>query len=286
MTLSDGLGGASTTTALAGPGDVVGLDPRAIVRLTPRRDATNVEPNYLVAVDFDEPDLPWLLTPAAANAQGRLRPWLALVVVEARPGVSIDGAGRRAAAPAAHRERRQRRARRPGRFVGVGPHAAAGRRGLGSRGGRRACRATPIVTCRACCARDGCGRARAGSPVSCRRSMRACARGLGLAPLADQPLRPAWTGEDQVTLPLYFHWEFSTGPAGDFESLARRLQPFKVGDGSRRDTDGRHGQAAHRRRRRPGGPPRRRTRSGSSRWTARCGPCNSATDASRTSRPR
>ena len=31
-----------------------------------------------------------------------------------------------------------------------------------------------------------------------------------------------------ITLPLYFHWEFSTGPAGDFESLARRLQPFKV----------------------------------------------------------
>jgi hypothetical protein len=39
----------------------------AIVRLTPRRDSTNVEPNYLVAVDFDEPDLPWLLTPAAAT---------------------------------------------------------------------------------------------------------------------------------------------------------------------------------------------------------------------------
>ena len=36
VTLSDGLGGASTTTPLAGPGDVVGLDPRAIVRLTPR----------------------------------------------------------------------------------------------------------------------------------------------------------------------------------------------------------------------------------------------------------
>ena len=110
VTLSGGLGGASTTTALAGPGDVVGLDPRSIVRLTPRRDATNVEPNYLVAVDFDEPDLPWLLTPAAADAQGRLRPWLALVVVEARDRRVDRGASRRAAAAAAHRQRRRRRA--------------------------------------------------------------------------------------------------------------------------------------------------------------------------------
>ena len=62
--------------------------------------------------------------------------------------------------------------------------------------------------------------------------MPACAAGWGWLPSPIEPLRPAWTGEDQVTLPLYFHWEFSTGPAGDFESLARRLQPFKVGDGS------------------------------------------------------
>ena len=27
-----------------------------------------------------------------------------------------------------------------------------------------------------------------------------------------------------MQLPVYYHWEFSTGPAGDFESLARRLR--------------------------------------------------------------
>jgi hypothetical protein len=39
---------------------------------------------------------------------------------------------------------------------------------------------------------------------------------------------PAWdtaTSAD-VTLPVYYHWEFATGPAGDFEALARQLQPF------------------------------------------------------------
>ena len=33
-----------------------------------------------------------------------------------------------------------------------------------------------------------------------------------------------------ITLPMYFHWEFRTGPAGDFESLARRLTPRPVPD--------------------------------------------------------
>ena len=55
-------------------------------------------------------------------------------------------------------------------------------------------------------------------------------RGLGQQPVADQPLGPAWSDEADITLPLYFHWEFSTGPAGDFESLARRLSPFTVTD--------------------------------------------------------
>ena len=59
------------------------------------------------------------------------------------------------------------------------------------------------------------------------------ARGLGRTP-PEAPLQPAWTGQDSITLPCYYHWEFSTGPAGDFESLARRLQPFVAGD----DADG------------------------------------------------
>ena len=54
-------------------------------------------------------------------------------------------------------------------------------------------------------------------------------RGLGLAeskPEAMATLGPAWDPgvAGDVQLPVYFHWEFSTGPAGDFESLARRLR--------------------------------------------------------------
>lgn len=229
VTLTGGLGTHGTSTPVAGPGDVVGLDPRAIVRTSPGRDATNVEPNYLVAVDFDDPDLPWALTPAAANPQGRLRPWLALVVVEDRPGVTISVP---AGAPL------------PQLRIEDG---AAGE--LGELGGSWAWAHTQLL------AEEGSGSQAAGalqsdpdrhvSRLLCPRRLRpgarwfAClvpafdagvARGLGRTP-PEAPLGPAWAGEDAVTLPCYYHWEFSTGPAGDFESLARRLQPFVVGDG-------------------------------------------------------
>ena len=56
------------------------------------------------------------------------------------------------------------------------------------------------------------------------------ARGLGAVPDASAPLGPAWPppGPGDLDLPVYFHWEFATGPRGDFESLARRLQPFRA----------------------------------------------------------
>jgi hypothetical protein len=57
--------------------------------------------------------------------------------------------------------------------------------------------------------------------------------GLGL-PIADtdltatNALAPAWTltaaAPTQVQLPVYYSWQFRTGAAGDFESLARRLK--------------------------------------------------------------
>ena len=42
-------------------------------------------------------------------------------------------------------------------------------------------------------------------------------RGLGLAPDGDTA-KPAWdvNNAGEVKLPLYYHWEFATGPGGDF----------------------------------------------------------------------
>jgi hypothetical protein len=68
--------------ALFGPGDIVGIDTRAVLRAEPRHWATNFEPNYLAHVEFYDEDFPWRYTPAAPDqALGRLRPWLTLVVL-------------------------------------------------------------------------------------------------------------------------------------------------------------------------------------------------------------
>jgi hypothetical protein len=73
----------SQTIALYGPGDIVGIDSRAVVRTEPRNWITNFESNYLAAIDFYDEDFPWRYTPAAPDNSGlKLRPWIALIVLK------------------------------------------------------------------------------------------------------------------------------------------------------------------------------------------------------------
>jgi hypothetical protein len=75
-----------TNLQLVGPGDVVGLDPRAVVRTYPRRDDNDAETEFFPMVEFDQADLPWRYTPAKPAGDipfrtDRLRPWLSLIVL-------------------------------------------------------------------------------------------------------------------------------------------------------------------------------------------------------------
>lgn len=79
-----------------GPGDVVGINPRAIVKTDPRNWVTDFESNYLPYIEFYEEDFPWRFTPAiAANAleQSRLRPWIFLLVLKEDEFVEQKGSG-------------------------------------------------------------------------------------------------------------------------------------------------------------------------------------------------
>lgn len=84
-----GIGGGTVTgqvqrdVQLYGPGEVVGIESRAIIRTEPRPWVTDFEPNYLAAIEFYEEDFPWRYTPAAPDSSRRqLRPWIALVVLK------------------------------------------------------------------------------------------------------------------------------------------------------------------------------------------------------------
>jgi hypothetical protein len=85
----------SKSVQLIGPGDVIGISPRAVVRTEPRNWVTDFEPNYLAFIEFYEEDFCWRYTPARAvrknNAtaspvndpqQTKLRPWIFLLVLE------------------------------------------------------------------------------------------------------------------------------------------------------------------------------------------------------------
>jgi len=52
---------ADRTVALYGPGDVIGIEGRTIVRTEPLPWITNFEPNYLPFVEFYDEDFLWRL---------------------------------------------------------------------------------------------------------------------------------------------------------------------------------------------------------------------------------
>ena len=70
---------------LYSPGDLIGIEGRAVVRTEPRQWVSNFESNYLAAVDFYDEDFPWRYTPAPAQNL-RLLPWITLIVLEGPDG--------------------------------------------------------------------------------------------------------------------------------------------------------------------------------------------------------
>jgi hypothetical protein len=58
-------GGSQTRPAIHkdveiyGPGDIIGIDPRAVIKTEPRNWITNFEPNYLSYIEFYDEDFPW-----------------------------------------------------------------------------------------------------------------------------------------------------------------------------------------------------------------------------------
>ena len=207
---------------LRGPGDVIALDPRAVVRTEPRAGTTDFEPNYLACVELYDEDLPWRYTPARATPQHRLRPWIALIVladddeytrVDART-IEVSAADRLFPAADqiwawAHVHVNTDLAGQPSQLdavVRANPDLAIARllspRRLEA---NTAYTAFIVPTFEA-------GR---------------CAA-LRVPPQGNvNGGTPSW-GNGQTTFPVFYQWSFRTGTAGDFESLARLIQPREL----------------------------------------------------------
>ncbi|MBX3252643.1 MAG: hypothetical protein KF862_00775 [Chitinophagaceae bacterium] len=72
------------TINVLGPGDVLNISDRVVVRVNPARNVNNYESNNLAYIEFYEEDFLWRYTPASPNEANpkKLRPWLALIVLK------------------------------------------------------------------------------------------------------------------------------------------------------------------------------------------------------------
>ena len=231
----------SVTLRLRGPADVVGIDPRQIVRMDPQPGSSDFEPNYFAGIEFDRPDFPWLFTPASAGSQARLRPWLCLAVVKLQPGVSLN---RRGDAPLPSLD-----IAAPARPADELPdldeswawaHAQAAGGGAAPSEVRNALSGRPELSLSrllcprlleadtdylACVVPTFAGGVKAGLGQAIKEE------DLGAA----GSLAPAWSFKPApptgVRLPVYHHWQFRTGQRGDFESMVRRLRALPPPEG-------------------------------------------------------
>jgi hypothetical protein len=205
---------------LIGPGDVVGFDTTQVIRTDPVAGATGFEQTRFAVIEFDHPALPWLLSPGAPGA-GQLTPWICLAVVEDIDGVTLQPGPRTGSLVLQITDPADATAELPDpTSAWAWAHAQV----AGTLDGAL----TDI---------DASTPERTLSRLICPRVLEAQTSYLAcvvpvfeagrLAGLGQDPgtSTAAWSATTAMTLPVYFSWRFTTGPAGDFFQLATQLTP-------------------------------------------------------------
>jgi hypothetical protein len=231
----------SQTVQMYGPGDIIGIDSRAIVRTEPRHWITNFEPNFLAFIEFYEEDFAWRYSPAGPDdARARLLPWVALVVLTEDEFHEI---GALPGKPLACVEIGNLDVLPPFAELGAWAHVHVDRtitagdsevvsQDMGAVLPRLAtvlAENPDLACCRVICPRrlvpnQGYHAFLAPTFETGRLA------GLGIDP-ADAPgaLHSSWADypgrPESGRMPYYHRWFFRTGSAGDFEQLVRLLQP-------------------------------------------------------------
>lgn len=190
---------ATVPVELLGPGDVTGLSPTAVRRVSPTPGTRDADGEHCAFVEFASADLPWRYSPEPPRGP-RWRPWLALLVGAEDVELGRTPDGRAWASPTVTRD--------------LDPERAA------------------------CWAHvhhetvDGVARL-VGSRLLCPRGLPPLADCLAVVvPLFTADGTPRWRGgRAAVELPVLHAWRFRTNDDGTFEDLAVRLHGVAPPDG-------------------------------------------------------
>ena len=225
LTVQGLTGAVGTNAVLYGPGDVTGIDPALIGRMQPKPGTPDFEPNYFAAVELKQPDFPWMLTPAKANADGQLRPWLCLVAIEKSDGVLNTEPT--LVLPQVHVDDADEELPPPADSFAWAHIQLTGSVSAGDPLETVVDTNPERVVARLLCPR----RLDEGTTYhACVVPLFMAGRQAGLGePVTATDLTYAWAaGDTDFWLPVYHQWEFTTGARGDFESLVRMLQPGEM----------------------------------------------------------
>lgn len=224
-------GSIARTMTLLGPGDVVAIEPRQVLRITPASGARDAEPDFFPAIEFDAPDLPWSYSPLVPSGT-RVLPWIALAIIEQQPGVTVTP-GQQGQSPWILRLPADVARRELPDLTDSWAWAHA----------QVACENTAQIADTLANHPDRTlSRLTAARRLLPFRAYVACVvpaflagriAGLGDDPTGNPLLvsghEPAWDAANPATeLPVYYTWSFRTGEAGDFELIAQRLHAAPI----------------------------------------------------------
>lgn len=232
----------SKDVQLVGPGDVLGINPRAIVKTEPRNWITDFEPNYLSFIEFYDEDFPWRYTPANAvhtdgeDQKSRLRPWIFLIVLtedEFELQQPLNGI-----LPSIKIKVDINNVFPEPKQTWAWAHVHVSK-DITNESANTSSQAVSELESLVKQNSD-----EASSRLICPRKLQPNTAyhafvvsgfeigrlaGLGQDTAGIDALKPAW-GENQNEFPVYYQWYFRTGERGDFEFLVNLLEPRPVDD--------------------------------------------------------
>lgn len=227
------------TLQFIGPGEVMGIDRRMIVRTEPANGINDFEPTYLPFIEFYEEDFLWRHTPAKPRTDAekdKLRPWLLLLVLEnsatnseftiqvpsvSRPVPILELNDPSLLNTIVHPPSQHWAWAHVQFLDATNINAGTAKNVIDTRPDNSVCR---LVSSR----KLKINTSYTAFVVPAFETGRRAGRGDAESDIQGVIAQEASWGQNQSEFPIYHQWNFNTGSEGDFEKLVGKLEPLNA----------------------------------------------------------